>query len=172
MSGPLPHPPFHDIPGLSNFRELQGTAAMGQPDTYIRPGVVFRSSEPSQLTDDGVTKLQALGITHVYDLRSVVEIQRAATSPGRVGEVKAWPGATRVFLPVFLDQDYSPEAVALRFSNYAGEGCDVSRLCSPLRNQEGFRLRETPPQRVVSSPYRVTRAVSNQGDTKKTNRGS
>ncbi|KAI0021422.1 tyrosine phosphatase [Xylariomycetidae sp. FL0641] len=36
--------------------------------------------------------------------------------------VREWPGATRRFVPVFLDTDYSPEALAARFSNYAAEG--------------------------------------------------
>ncbi|KAI1493204.1 tyrosine phosphatase [Biscogniauxia mediterranea] len=33
-------------------------------------------------------------------------------------KIKEWEGARRVYVPVFLDLDYSPEALALRYKNY------------------------------------------------------
>jgi hypothetical protein len=121
MTDLLPCPPFITIPGLPNFRDLGGYRT--SQATTIRRGIIYRSSEPSQLTSGGVIELQKLGITHVYDLRSRPEIERAG-----VRSVREWEGAERVFAPVFKDEDYSPEAIALRFRHYGMEGPDVS-LC-------------------------------------------
>ncbi|KAI1865169.1 hypothetical protein JX265_008216 [Neoarthrinium moseri] len=116
----LPSPPFVYVQGLPNFRDIGGYPVASQPGKIVRHGVVFRSSEPSKVTDDGVAQLQALSIADVYDLRSRQEIERdAAQGHGR--QAKEWAGARRIFAPVFLDEDYSPEAIALRFKNYADE---------------------------------------------------
>ncbi|KAL1869840.1 hypothetical protein VTK73DRAFT_2914 [Phialemonium thermophilum] len=98
----------------------------------IRKGVVYRSSEPSGVTDEGVATLNSLGITHVYDLRSALEIQRAGSVEG--WRPTEWPGAERVFAPVFLDQDYSPEALALRFRHYTSNSPEgfVRAYCAIL----------------------------------------
>ncbi|KAF9778825.1 hypothetical protein IL306_002882 [Fusarium sp. DS 682] len=111
-------PPFHPIAGLPNFRDLGGhpLPIKSRPGHTIRSGLIFRSAEPSRLTKDGVSALQDLKISHVYDLRSRTEIERYATG------TREWPGAQRVFTPVFLDEDYGPEAIALRFRNYTAEG--------------------------------------------------
>lgn len=65
-----------------------------------------------------------LGIKYVYDLRSQTEIDRDAANEGR--QVKEWAGSERVFAPVFSQEDYSPEAIAKRFSAFASEGDEVS----------------------------------------------
>ncbi|GAB1312382.1 Protein-tyrosine phosphatase-like protein (Fragment) [Madurella fahalii] len=109
-----PSPPFIRAAGLHNLRDVGGYAVGSEPRRAIRRGVLFRSAEPTGLEDDGVAALQRLGITHVFDLRSVVELEK----DGRQ-QPKEWPGATRIFVPVFLDKDYSPEALALRFRNYS-----------------------------------------------------
>ena len=119
----LPSPPFVDIPGLRNFRDLGGYPVAGEPGKVVKRNLVFRASEPSKITDEGISKLNALGITHVYDLRSEVEIQRDADAAGR--RVKEWEGAKRVFVPVFRDHDYSPEAIAQRYSGYSSKGPEV-----------------------------------------------
>lgn len=112
--------PFHPVPGLPNFRDLAGRPLPihSRPGYTIKPGLVFRSAEPSRLTEDGISALQDLKISHVYDLRSRNEIERYATG------TREWPGAERVFVPVFLDEDYSPEAIAVRFRNYTAEGSE------------------------------------------------
>ncbi|TPX09758.1 uncharacterized protein E0L32_009097 [Thyridium curvatum] len=157
---PLPSPPFIHIEGLPNFRDIGGypitTTTSGGPGPakkMVRRGLVYRSSEPSRLTDQGVAKLQQLGVAKVYDLRSEVEVSKAAAAAeaaeaeqqqqqqqqqaaDRAGteqkqfhhagtyKVKEWEGAERVFVPVFLDEDYSPEAMAVRFKNFAHEGAE------------------------------------------------
>lgn len=122
----LPKPPFIPVPGLPNFRDAGGYPIDSQPGRILRPGIVFRSAEPSRLTDQGVALLQDIGITHVYDLRSAVELKRLAQA-GANCDVREWPGATRVFVPVFQDQDYGPEAIALRYQNYSSNGTEVSK---------------------------------------------
>ena len=73
--------------------------------------------------------MQRLGITHIYDLRSNNEIERAEAA-GRGGVVE-WEGCERVFVPVFLDKDYSPEHLAARYMNYSADGTGV-RVSDPL----------------------------------------
>ncbi|KAI2619262.1 tyrosine phosphatase [Hypoxylon sp. NC1633] len=108
--------PFVDIPGVLNFRDIGGYAVSSQPGKVIRRGLVFRSSEPSKITDDGISRIQQLGIKHVYDLRSLPEITN--TGVGHYAPVKELEGSERIFAPVFLKEDYSPEAIAIRNQNY------------------------------------------------------
>ncbi|KAI0105750.1 Tyrosine/serine-protein phosphatase IphP-type [Nemania sp. FL0031] len=131
-AGSLPSPPFISVPGLPNFRDAGGYEVISDmPNApspegkrkvkMVRRGVLFRSSEPSRLTDDGAVQLsQQLGIKLVYDLRSAVEIARGLDS-GHGFPLREWEGSERKFVPVFLDQDYSPEALAIRYKNYAAE---------------------------------------------------
>lgn len=66
----LPTPPFITVPGLPNFRDAGGYPLAQQPDKMVRTGVLFRSSEPSQVTAEGIAIMTAtLGIKTVYDLR-------------------------------------------------------------------------------------------------------
>lgn len=125
---PLPQPPFITVPGVENFRDIGGYPIAGSPGKVVRRGVLYRAAEPSQVTAEGVEVMSGsgsggLGIRHVYDLRSVREFEKE----GNVRPPREWAGAERIFAPVFLDKDYSPEAVALRFRSYA-DGPEVSRV--------------------------------------------
>lgn len=139
---PLPRPPFVTVPGLFNFRDAGGYPIDAQPGRILRPGVIYRSAEPSRVTDQGISKLQDLGITHVYDLRSTIELKRLAEA-GNSCDVREWPGAARVPVPVFRDQDYGPEAIALRYRNYSSSGAEVG---------ERGRLRSNPSLPPLPSP--------------------
>lgn len=122
---PLPCPPFIIVPGLPNFRDAGGYPLEDAPTKIIRKGIIFRASEPSKVTEEGIaTMTDTLGIKYVYDLRSQTEIDRDASNGGR--QVKEWAGSERVFAPVFSHEDYSPEAIAKRFSAFASEGAEVS----------------------------------------------
>lgn len=124
-------PPFVNAPGLLNFRDAGGhlvTVGDRAGRATVRRGVLFRSAE---IGIEGGEALRRLGVTRVFDLRSAVE----SGTPGyRVahGETAApvlpesWEGIDRVWLPVFLDQDYSPEAIAMRFQKYSN-GTEVSK---------------------------------------------
>lgn len=141
---PLPSPPFIEIPGLRNFRDAGGypvssfsssssheqqqdqdpNQKQNQRQKIVRRGVLFRASEPSMVTPEGVRRMtEDLGIAKVYDLRSQTEIDRDAAQGGR--HVREWAGAERVFAPVFGTEDYSPEAIARRFSSFSREGTEV-----------------------------------------------
>ena len=120
---PLPSPPFIIVPGIANFRDLGGYAIPSLPFHSFRTNLIYRCAEPSQVTPDGISKLQELGIKKAYDLRSWPEIQRAVAAG--YGAETEWEGCERVFAPVFAERDYSPEGLALRFKNYAMEGTEV-----------------------------------------------
>lgn len=87
-------------------------------------------------------KLKELGVARAYDLRSKPEIENA--SRAGYGQVTEWEGCERHFVPVFRDDDYSPEGLALRFKNYASEGTEVSArdcfysLLRPLVREYGI----------------------------------
>lgn len=124
VDAPLPSPPFIDVPGLPNFRDAGGYPLASDPRKIVRRGILFRASEPSLVTDAGVALMSnQLGIRKVYDLRSHKEIVKDTQQGGR--QVKEWSGAERVFAPVFAEEDYSPEAIAKRFSAFASEGSEV-----------------------------------------------
>ena len=113
----LPSPPFIKAPGIANLRDAGGYPIQGHPGKMVKRGVLFRSADPTKATDEGLAVFKGLGITHVYDFRSAQELK---TTPPRDFE-----GTKRVFVPVFLNTDYSPEALALRFGDYAS-GPEVS----------------------------------------------
>jgi hypothetical protein len=125
----LPSPPFITVAGIPNFRDLGGYPISTSPDHSVRREIIYRCGEPSKVTKDGISTMQRLGITHIYDLRSNNEIQRAEVA-GRGGVVE-WEGCERVFVPVFEDKDYSPERLAERYLNYSADGTEV-RLSDPL----------------------------------------
>jgi len=122
----LPSPPFIPVPGVPNFRDLGGHKIASIPGKSVRRGLIYRCGEPSAITEDGVKKLQELKITKAYDLRSLPEIERAKKAG--YGAETEWEGCQRCFAPVFQEEEYDPESVALRFRNYAAEGTEVSLL--------------------------------------------
>jgi protein-tyrosine phosphatase len=101
------HVPLH---GQPNFRDLGGySSADGR---RVKWGVVYRSGELSQLSDDDVAKLGQLGIRRVVDLRSPQEVQARGTGrlpPG--AEVVPMPIASSdmfaKLIPMFLQGDFS-----------------------------------------------------------------
>ncbi|KAH7032706.1 tyrosine phosphatase family-domain-containing protein [Microdochium trichocladiopsis] len=131
----LPSPPFLAVPGIQNFRDTGGYPVSSAPNKIVRRGVLFRAAEPSQVTPEGISRMRELGIKHVYDLRSVREFEKE----GHARPPREWEGAERIFAPVFLDQDYSPEAVALRFRSYAS-------------GPEGFKAAYMSILRAASAP--------------------
>ncbi|KFA47543.1 hypothetical protein S40293_02174 [Stachybotrys chartarum IBT 40293] len=111
----LPSPPFIPVPGIPNLRDIGGYPVASPPGHLIRPGVVFRSADPSGVTPPGLTTLLTdLRVAHVYDLRSPAEATRFAAAPSPLAPI-------RNLIPVFPDRDYGPEAIALRFRDYASD---------------------------------------------------
>jgi hypothetical protein len=119
----LPSPPFIQVEGLPNLRDLGGYAVPGSKNS-IRRGVIYRAGAPSsQIDDEGRSTIKSLGITHVYDLRSNPEIEKAEAA-GRGGVVE-FEASKRVFAPVFTDVDYSPQNLMVRFKNYQSGSPEV-----------------------------------------------
>lgn len=108
------HPPWKSVPGIYNFRDLGGYPIQGSTGS-VRRNLIYRAAEPSRVTADGMTTLVAnLHVSSTYDLRSNPEIESLAdTCP--IVEI---PGTTRYFVPVFEEDDLSPEALAKRYTSY------------------------------------------------------
>lgn len=117
-----PSPPFVSVVDIPNFRDLGGYATITQNHS-IRRGMIYRCGEPSALTDDGIATVNRLGIKYFYDLRSLTEIKKLDAA-GKRGVVE-WDGCERVFVPVFIDENYSPESIAIRWNAYATGGTEV-----------------------------------------------
>jgi protein-tyrosine phosphatase len=121
----LPSPPFLDIQGVPNFRTLgywpipptTRTTSTGHP-LSIRPNFIYRCAQPSSITHTGIHAVNSLGIKTFYDLRSGPELAKlAALTP--INEI---PGTERVFCPVYKDEDYSPEKLAVKYKMYVHKG--------------------------------------------------
>ncbi|KAK4200122.1 protein-tyrosine phosphatase-like protein [Triangularia verruculosa] len=151
----LPTPPFIHAPGIENLRDAGGYPVENQKGKAIRKGILFRAADPTHLNDEGVAVLHQLGITHIYDLRSLVELAEGREKP------REWQGARRVHTPVFLDTDYSPEALALRFRNYSGgtKGfvkAYTSILSGAISPENPYRPFRTILEHLASSPESPT----------------
>lgn len=112
----LPSPPFVHLDGIPNFRGIGGwPVPSGQS---IRRNLVFRCGEPTRATDEDVKKIQSLGVTHVFDLRSNPEIQKLQELGVAGRAVIAWPGVERIHSPVFSEQAYDPVSLAARHAEH------------------------------------------------------
>lgn len=116
----LPSPPFHEVEGLPNLRDVGGYPLPSSRS--VRPGLLFRAADPSRITPQGLSQLSSLNIRTVYDFRSTPEIKRQGVEWAGETPVSSpfdGTGITRHWTPVFRDTDYTPEALAVRFGNYA-----------------------------------------------------
>lgn len=123
----LQQPPFVDIPGLANFRDIGGWPiedGKGNVLSTVRKGIFYRGPDTTPVTDEGVLKLRELGVTTDFDLRSKGQIEKA-------GGYKDLEGIQRVWCPAFPDGEYSPEKAAARYVLYASDGTEVGQNSSP-----------------------------------------
>ncbi len=114
--------PFCDVAHVHNFRDIACSA-------IVQRGLVFRSAVPSRLTPEGLATLRSLGVQSVFDLRSKPETDRDPVElPGRTDQDesnhKAY-GLERIWTPVFAEEEFTPEKIALKFKEYAGRGTEV-----------------------------------------------
>ena len=98
------------LSGQPNFRDLGGYRT--SDGRTVKWGLVYRSGELSQLSDDDVGKLGGLGIKAVVDLRSPEEV--SARGEGRLPpDARAYPmpiASSDMFaklIPMFLKGDFS-----------------------------------------------------------------
>ena len=134
---PLPTPPFYTIPNICNLRDaaLSVTTSSG---SKLRPNTLFRSADVSKLEVENWRALYALGVAHVFDLRSKPEVDKSLAAGNKHGdESKTWmgkmgqAGVKRSWVPVFQETDYSPEKIAVRFAKYMDE--DVQGFVTAYR---------------------------------------
>lgn len=101
-------PRWKDVDGVSNFRDLGGWQT--RTADYVKPHRIFRCADLSNITEAGKKALRGLKVTKVFDLRSNPEITKNG-----VGHVD---GIEWIHVPVFREEDYSPEKMAIRWGYY------------------------------------------------------
>lgn len=74
--------PFIPIEGIINFRAIGGSG------TCFKKGIIFRSGEPSKLTEGGAAALRNLGVEVLFDLRSSAEIAKYGSATPSVGGIR------------------------------------------------------------------------------------
>ncbi|KAH6615779.1 tyrosine phosphatase family-domain-containing protein [Chaetomium sp. MPI-SDFR-AT-0129] len=112
---PLPSPPFIDVDGLYNFRDFGGYPLAGQVKKAVREGILYRSADPSKITARGLSELQQLRVSRIFDLRSTTEIGESVEKGW--GKVWAWEEIPRVQTAVFTDADVTSGQRARRDRN-------------------------------------------------------
>ncbi|KAL9083154.1 MAG: hypothetical protein Q9165_008641 [Trypethelium subeluteriae] len=157
----LPSPPFITVPGISNFRDVGGIPTSSS--AKVSSGILFRSADPSNVTEAGLVELKNLGVTHIFDLRSSIEIDRDAWNAGKGADPEAGAegirrmGIKRSWAPVFAGDDYSPEKIAWRYRQYAREGtegfthayADILRAGAPSFSNIFMHLAHVPSPCLV-----------------------
>jgi hypothetical protein len=134
-------PPFVNISGIANFRDIGGYSTTTPSHQSIRNNLVYRCADPSKIQPSGLAKLKELHVKKVFDLRSIPEISKQGpewagvavekevftTRPEGSDTSEDLPGdeIERTWCPVFRNTDYGPEQVAVRFKNYAQNGSEV-----------------------------------------------
>lgn len=109
----LPTPPFISVSDVANFRALLLPASHDAKAN----AKLYRSASPAHITPAGIKTLHELGISTIFDLSSSPEIEKRKAA----GDTLRIEGIKRIHAPVFTDQNYSPESIALRFKNYVGK---------------------------------------------------
>lgn len=82
------------LEGQSNFRDIGGYKT--EDGKAVKRGVIFRSGELHQLTDDDVAKLKQLGVATVVNFQTAIETESR-------GNDRLPPGAREVSLPIETD---------------------------------------------------------------------
>lgn len=105
------------LDGIANLRDFGGYPT--RDGKRVRRGVMYRSADLSPAPESSFHALHwELGVSHIHDLRSNPEL---AKKPYDVPEKLALGGKViRYHTPVNKEEDYSPEALALRFGLYVG----------------------------------------------------
>lgn len=153
----LPTPPFVDVDGIPNFRDLGGyllassyLSGAGTSQTtpmMVRRGFLYRCAHPQLLTEEGnKTLTDKLGIKHIYDFRSAPEVKRlsaslpqfsASDAPENPASKALQPqGVERHFTPVYEEEDYGPVNLARKLEWYTSAQSSSAKL--PFAYSEGF----------------------------------
>lgn len=109
---------WKQVEGVSNFRDIGGWRislpryCTSPSRYYVRHNLAFRCANVARITESGLASLNSLGITTMFDLRSDNECNRDGIPQGlEKFRIK------RVHTPVYGQEDYSPQAIAIRYTN-------------------------------------------------------
>ena len=115
---------FINIEGVQNLRDVGG-----QPISYgiaVRRKLVYRSGYLDKLTEEGRLRIQQLGIKKIFDLRSLLEVGRSKRENSQYEHwLASSDGPERIVIPVFRNEDFAPEALAVRFKDYTSQGTEA-----------------------------------------------
>lgn len=118
------HPSFINIEGVKNLRDIGAYPV--SCGVSVRRKLVYRSGYLDDLTEGGQLQIQKLGIKKIFDLRSFLEVGRSKKDNGQYERwLASTDGPERIVVPVFRDEDFAPEALAVRFKNYASKGTEA-----------------------------------------------
>ncbi|KAF9262667.1 hypothetical protein L218DRAFT_960147 [Marasmius fiardii PR-910] len=100
----LSEPPFVSIEGLYNVRAVGGYSLSSEPRSVVKPAILYRSGDPSRITEKGKEQLLSLGIRHIFDFRhdseiagygfKILEIPNVHVVQAPVSQLKAFDPAT------------------------------------------------------------------------------
>lgn len=111
---------IHSIDGLDNIRDIGGfpvRAFKNGKRQWIKTGLVYRAAKLDNVTKP--EQVAKLGIKQTFDLRSQSELKPDEFPPDGLFH---GPGITTKHIALFEGEDYSPEAIAVRYQNYAANG--------------------------------------------------
>ncbi|KAI9023169.1 tyrosine phosphatase family-domain-containing protein [Hyaloraphidium curvatum] len=118
-----------EVDGIANIRDFGGYPT--RDGKRVRRGIMFRSGDISQAPESSLHHLHwVLGISHVHDLRSDMELEK---KPYSIPEKLAAGGKLiRYHTPVNAKEDYSPDALAQRFGLYSTGPTGFSEVYPPM----------------------------------------
>ncbi|KAF4542730.1 Tyrosine phosphatase [Lasiodiplodia theobromae] len=129
---PILPPPFLPTPSIPNLRDAGNNLPIsGGAGACIRPLVLLRSADPSRATAEDRAVLRGLRVARVFDLRSRPEVEAGLEAVGAFKEEKERAEGEeedgllkRVWTPVFEDEVFVPERLAVRYREYARKGLE------------------------------------------------
>jgi hypothetical protein len=170
----LPHPPFHTIPHLPNFRDAAFDlhTSSGLP---VRRNILFRSGEVSKVDAAGWKAVRELGVGRVFDLRSRVEVENSGMQVSSSLNREEEEGIERLWTPVFEDTDYSPARLASRYMLYMQDSTqgfvdayrDILSHAGPAFKSILMYLSSLPPPRAGSETADDVKGLDVERETKR-----
>lgn len=104
----LASPPFVQVEGAVNLRDVGGYTIAASPNLRVKKGIVYRSGEPSHITEAGQETLRNL-VKKVFDMRSASEIKAYQSAVPNVAGVEV------VRVPLSEKESYDPSSLQTRW---------------------------------------------------------
>lgn len=128
-----------NLPDIPNFRDAGGLATGS-----LRPGLAFRSAQLSGQTPDDNQAMLALGVAHVFDLRTADEVAHRPDAPP--------PGVDVVVLDVLADRPHSGAAAVASLVTAKHDGTTVEDINDAVRDGRAHDLMIETYRYFVSLP--------------------